>query len=129
MSDAPAGGLRILVVEDELLIATSLELSLEGHGHRVMGPVSTVKAALRILETEQPDLALLDYRLADSTTEPLLPELRQRGIPVCVLSGYGRDQLPEAYADCQLVEKPFYIRQLIDTIGRMGLRRRGDSAS
>ncbi|MEO8777544.1 MAG: response regulator [Rhodanobacter sp.] len=123
MNDSPRAGLRILVVEDELLIATSLEISLEGHGHRVVGPVSTVDAARRILETEHPDLALLDYRLADSTTEPLLPVLRERGIPMCVLSGYGRDQLPDAYADCHLVEKPFYIGQLLETIGRMGLRK------
>ncbi|MEO7050072.1 MAG: response regulator [Rhodanobacter sp.] len=129
MNEAPKRSLRILIVEDELLIAASLEMSLEGHGHQVLGPVATVDAARLILETERPDLALLDYRLANSTTEPLLPELRQRGIPMCVLSGYGREQLPEAYADCQLVEKPFYIRQLLDTINSMGLRGTGSSLS
>lgn len=67
MNDTSSRSLRILVVEDELLIATSLELSLEGHGHRVLGPVSIVAAAQRILQTEQPDLALIDYRLADPT--------------------------------------------------------------
>ena len=128
MSDTSSRSLSILVVEDELLIATSLELSLEGHGHRVLGPVSTVAAARRILETEQPDLALIDYRLADSTTEPLLPELRKRVIPVCVLSGYGRDQLPETYADCHLVEKPFYAGELVETIYRIALRNDDGSA-
>jgi DNA-binding response OmpR family regulator len=129
MSDAPGGNLRILVVEDELLIAASLEMGLQGYGHCVLGPVSTVDAARRILETEEPDLVLLDYRLANSTTEPLLPELHQRGIAVCVLSGYGREQLPEAYADCHLVKKPFYIRELLDTITGMNLLGKGRSLS
>lgn len=120
MNELSSRSLRILVVEDELLIASSLEMSLEGHGHNVLGPVSTVAAALRILQTEQPDLALIDYRLADSTTEPLLPEFRKRSIPVCVLSGYGREQLPEAYADCHVLEKPFSARELVQTINRMG---------
>ena len=95
----------------------------------MVGPVGTVDAARLILETEQPDLARLDYCLADSSTEPLLPELRQRGIPMCVLSGYAREQLPQAYADCQLVEKPFHIRQLLDTIDSMGWRGTGSSTS
>jgi DNA-binding response OmpR family regulator len=128
MNGTSSRSLKILVVEDELLIATSLEMSLQGHGHSVVGPVSTVAAAREILETEKPDLALLDYRLAGSTTEPLLPELRRRGIPVCVLSGYGRGQLPDAYADCHLVEKPFYMRDLLDAISRMALRGRNGAA-
>lgn len=129
MNDTPSRSLRILVVEDELLIATSLEMSLEGHGHSVLGPVSTVPAAQRILETAQPDLALLDYRLADSTTESLLPALRERRIPVCVLSGYGRDQLPAAYADCHCLEKPFYARELVEMIDRVGLGQGNSAAS
>ena len=92
-----------------------------------MGPVGTVDAARLILETEQPDLARLDYRLADSTMEPLLPGLRQRGMPMCVFCGYAREQLPQAYANCQLVEKPFYIRQLLDAINSMGWRGTGSS--
>lgn len=119
MSATPRSPLHVLVVEDELLIATSLEIALESAGHRLLGPVATVDAAREALETAQPDLALIDYRLADSTTEPLLPDLRERGIPICVLTGYSRDQLPPAYAGCHVLEKPFRMRALIEAIETM----------
>jgi DNA-binding response OmpR family regulator len=119
MTNRPKPGLFVLVVEDEMLIATSLEIVLESNGHRVLGPVATVDAARAALEHAQPDLALIDYRLADSTTEPLLPDLRQRHIPACVLTGYSRDQLPESYADCHVLEKPFRMRALLEAIDVM----------
>ena len=116
--------LHILVVEDELLIATSLEMALETHGHSVLGPAASVAEAQTVLETSQPDLALIDYRLADSTTEPLLPVLRDRAIPICVLTGYSRHQLPAAYADCHVLEKPFRMRALVDMVEQMRLREK-----
>lgn len=97
----------VLLVEDELLIATSLEIMLETNGYRVLGPVATVKDAMALLENTRPDMALLDYRLASTTTEPLLPVLAQLGVPVCVLSGYSHQQLPVAYHECAMLNKPF----------------------
>ena len=117
-------GLLILVVEDEMLIATSLEIVLESNGHRVLGPVPTVQSARLALENALPDMALIDYRLADSTTEPLLADLHERGIPTCVLSGYSRDQLPAAYADYQLLEKPFSMHALLESIDAMLLQEK-----
>lgn len=119
MTESSEQGLRILVVEDELLIAASLKIVLESHGHTVVGPAATLAAARDELNAHQPDLALLDYRVADSTTESLLPELRKRGIPACILTGYSSDQLPPAHADCQVLEKPFTMRALIETINLM----------
>lgn len=119
-----ANPLHILIVEDELPIATSLEIALESHGHRVLGPAATVDEACKALETAQPDLALIDYRLANSTTEPLLPVLRERGIPVCVLTGYSPDQLPAAYGDCHVLEKPFRMSALMTTVETMRLQEK-----
>ncbi|MEO6925058.1 MAG: response regulator [Rhodanobacter sp.] len=126
MTESSEQGLRILVVEDESLIAASLKIVLESHGHTVVGPAATLAAApdelaaaRDELNAHQPDLASLDYRLADSTTESLLPELRKRGIPACILTGYSSDQLPPAHADCQVLEKPFTMRALIETINLM----------
>lgn len=103
----------VLLVEDELLIAASLEIILEAHGYRILGPVATVAEAMMLLEAERPDMALLDYRLATTTTETLLPLLSQQGVPVCVLSGYGRQQLPASYDNCALLEKPFRTSSLL----------------
>jgi DNA-binding response OmpR family regulator len=109
-------GLNVLVVEDELMIAATLEMALESKGYRVLGPVATIDEAIGLLETVRPDLALIDYRLARTTTEALLPVLDAQRVPVCVLTGYGRAQLPVAYAGYTVLEKPFSMKDLLATI-------------
>lgn len=106
----------ILVVEDELMIASFMEVALQAKGYRVLGPVATVEDAVRLLSTSRPDLALIDYRLANATTEPLLPELQARGVKVCVMTGYSRSQLPAAYAGYPVLEKPFLMSTLLQAI-------------
>ena len=59
--------MRILIVEDEALIAMMLADSLEEGGHQVMGPASTVTEALTLCDTERPELALLDINLRDGS--------------------------------------------------------------
>jgi DNA-binding NtrC family response regulator len=110
----------VLIVEDELLIATTLEMMLSDRGYRVVGPAATVEDALALLETARPDVALLDYRLAGSTTEPLLAVLKERGIPACILTGYGRDALPEHYRHYPVLEKPFGLDELLEALQRYG---------
>ena len=112
-------GALVLVVEDELMIATTLEFALESQGYRVLGPVATVDDALALLDQTRPDLALIDYRLATTTTEALLPSLVSRAIPVCVLTGYNRCQLPPAYADFTTLEKPFRLQTLMQALERL----------
>jgi len=109
----------VLVVEDELMIATTLEFALKSQGYRVLGPVATVAEALLLLEAEQPDAALIDYRLATTTTEALLPSLDTLKIPVCVLSGYNRTQLPPAYAGYTTLEKPFRLNTLLQALEQL----------
>ena len=60
--------MRILIVEDEALIALMLTDSLENGGHSVMGPASTVAEALNLCKTERPELALLDVNLRDGSS-------------------------------------------------------------
>lgn len=109
----------VLIVEDELLIATTLEMMLGDKGYRIAGPVSTVEDALALLKTTQPDVALLDYRLGGSTTEPLLADLKARDIPVCMLTGYGRDALPARYQEYHVLEKPFSMAELLGELQRL----------
>ncbi|HEV7779126.1 MAG TPA: response regulator [Luteibacter sp.] len=114
--NTPAAGPQVLVVEDELMIAATLEMALESKGYRVLGPVATIDEAIGLLETVRPDLALIDYRLARTTTEALLPVLDAHRVPVCVLTGYGRAQLPVTYAGYTVLEKPFSMKDLLATI-------------
>lgn len=116
MNSPSTGAPLVLIVEDELLIATSLEMALEAAGYRILGPAATLEDAQALLDRQRPDAALIDYRLARTTTEPLLPTLEASGIPVCVLTGYERAQLPAAYERHALLEKPFSMKALVDML-------------
>ena len=72
---------RVLVVEDESLIAMLVEDGLETLGYEVVGPVGTVDAALRIVEQTPFDLALLDINLGGKQSFPIAEALEARGIP------------------------------------------------
>ncbi|MEO7073176.1 MAG: response regulator [Rhodanobacter sp.] len=112
----------VLIVEDELMIASTLELTLGMRGYRVLGPAATVEEATQLLQNARPDVALIDYRLARTTTEVLLPLLEEQDIPVCVLTGYNAAQLPPAYENCAVLEKPFPMQQLVSVIEDLSKR-------
>jgi DNA-binding response OmpR family regulator len=82
----------VLIVEDEFLIAMDLKLLLEHHGWRVMGPVATVRAALRLLEDELPSVALLDVNLGNELVTPVAETLKARDVPFAVASAYDRPE-------------------------------------
>jgi len=97
---------RILVVEDEALIAMLVEALLADRGHAVVGPASRVAAALTLAEGETLDAAVLDVNLAGETVFPVAEVLTRRGVPVVFLTGYGRLGLPDRFRDFAVVEKP-----------------------
>ena len=106
----------VLVVEDEFLIAMDLELLLERHGWRVLGPAATVAAALRLLEQseEPPDAALLDVNLQDELVTPVAAALKGRGVPFVLASAYDPlDHIAPALAAVPNVGKPFDKERLL----------------
>ena len=114
-SGAPPRGPVVLVVEDELLVATDLEHLLGRAGWRVLGPAATVAGALRLLDgTTTPDVALLDVNLHGEMVTPVAAALRSRGVPFVLASAYDEPQLlAEALAGVPNVGKPFDPRQLL----------------
>ena len=86
----PFSGCRVLVVEDELLIALELSRTLEDLGCNVVGPAGSIDRALALLETQRPDVALLDEDLKGTPVTPVAETLRRLQIPFAVLSGYDR---------------------------------------
>ena len=102
-----AAPLRILVVEDEAMIAFFIEDCLVGFGHHVVGPASRVGRALSLIKTEEFDLALLDVNVSGEEVYPAAVELRSRGIPFIFLSGYGSRGLREEWKGSPMLEKPF----------------------
>ncbi len=80
---------RILVVEDEFLIAMELDFMLKTAGYQVLGPVPDVGAALGLLRAERPDAAVLDVNLAGEWVTPVAEVLRAMSVPFVLSSGYG----------------------------------------
>lgn len=96
-----------LIVEDQALIAMSLEAYLDEMGFVVAGPFTNPRETLAWLATNAPHLAILDYKLGEETCADIARELNARGVPVIVYSGTSRgiDPPPELQAACWL-EKP-----------------------
>ncbi|BBU62625.1 response regulator [Methylosinus sp. C49] len=106
-------GRRVLVVEDEPLIALALEETLAEHGFRVVASAQTVAVALRNIADAQFDVALLDLRIGAESVEPVADRLAAMGVPFVFTTGYGRSALPSAHATRLIVQKPFRTDALI----------------
>jgi len=112
-------GKRILVVEDEMIVAMLIEDILMDGGATVVGPAARVNKALDLLGTESVDAALLDVNLAGENTMPVAEELRRRGIPFAFATGYGVAGVPDGFAGQPLLQKPFQERDLQEVLTRV----------
>jgi DNA-binding response OmpR family regulator len=110
---------RVLVVEDETLLAETLCDLLLGAGCEPVGPAADVAIALRLIEKSRIDAAILDVRLMDEMSFSVAYALRARGIPLMFLTAYQRRDLPADLSDEVLIEKPFKAPLLIETVRRM----------
>jgi DNA-binding response OmpR family regulator len=106
-------GRRILVVEDDPFIALALEEILTEHGLIVAGVARTMDAALRLAKDTTINLALLDVNVGAEKIDPVADLLALRDCPFVFTTGCGRAGLPETHADRAIVEKPFYIDEIL----------------
>jgi two-component system, response regulator PdtaR len=79
---------RILIVEDEFLIALELDEALQAAGYHVLGPALSVNSALELLKVERPDAAVLDVNLAGEWVTPVAVALREMVVPFILATGY-----------------------------------------
>ena len=100
-------GRRVLVVEDEPLVALDISFELEDAGAEVVAVARTLSDALDTASRVRCDLALLDGNLNGEPVDRVAALLESRGIPFCFVSGYGREHLPRDFQTVPLVEKPF----------------------
>jgi CheY-like chemotaxis protein len=98
-------GKRILVVEDEYLLADQIRRRLTKHGAIVIGPVASVGAALTLIDGGNIDAAVLDILLDAETSYPIAEVLEIRSIPFVFVSSVSRKDIPENYRGF-LVDKP-----------------------
>jgi two-component SAPR family response regulator len=106
-------GQRILIAEDEAIIALQLEQLLVEIGCEIVGPISRVADVLSCIKNEKLDGALLDVNLRGESILPSLPLLIQLGLPFVITSGYDAASLfPAELRQVPRVTKPFDETQL-----------------
>jgi DNA-binding response OmpR family regulator len=117
--------MRVLIAEDEFLVAIQLEEDLRSAGCSILGPFTTLERATQASRREAFDLAILDINLDGQMVYPLAEELSARGVPFIFLSGYVRSDLPERFRWAPQLNKPHdpaALRKQIETL--VGARAR-----
>jgi DNA-binding NtrC family response regulator len=100
-------GLRILVVEDNFLIASLLKRMLTNWGCQVIGPVPTLNEGKRLAETESLSGAILDINIVGGNSVPIAAALQDRGCPFIFITGYGSPKtLPAPLREVTRLDKP-----------------------
>ncbi len=113
-------GRKILVVEDEWLIAQHLSMLLEDLGCEVVGPVATVAEAIDKIAAEKIDCALLDANLNGTSSGPIVEALAIDAVPFIIVTGYGALELPTAAMNAApRLNKPFAEHELQKSLLRV----------
>jgi CheY-like chemotaxis protein len=125
-----ASGLRVLLVEDENLVALLLEDMLAELGHTVVGPVARLDKALEAAQREAFDVAILDVNINGEAAYPIIngeaaypiaDALAARGIPFVFSTGYGQKSLRAPYSDRPALQKPFQRHDLQKLFAELSL--------
>lgn len=118
-----AGGLRVLIVEDEALLAIDLEDILTDAGCKVVAAASRLEQAIEIAAATEFDLAILDMNLAGKRVDPLARRIADRGIPIIFVTGYGNRTLPGGVT-APVVDKPYAAAKLVPLVSAIAERLR-----
>ena len=98
---------RVLVVEDETSVAMLIEDMVSELAYEVAGVVPRLEDAMRLLDTESFDIALLDVHLNGKTVFAFAEELKERDIPFVFATAYGPGSIPKKFQDHMILRKPF----------------------
>jgi CheY-like chemotaxis protein len=112
MPELSPGSARVLVVEDEYMLAEALADGLAALGVQVVGPVGGLNEALALAATSELDGAILDINLGGETVFPLADALAARGVPYVFATGYARESIPELYRQAPILSKPVDVAAL-----------------
>jgi len=113
---------RVLIVEDEFLVAMLLEDLLTEMGHQVIGTFAQVDEAMKFANQADVNFAILDINLAGATSFPVAEILRRRGIPFLFASGYGSTGLTSPFENELTLQKPYEPAELERAIAEASAR-------
>jgi CheY-like chemotaxis protein len=114
-----SGGKRILLVEDEPIVAIALQDMIEELGHEVVGPAFHLTRALELAEIETIDAAILDVNMGDGHSYGVADRLRARGIPYLFATGYGASGLEPGHEDSLVLPKPYREAQVAAALEKL----------
>ena len=112
-------GCRVLVVEDEVLVAWMLEEMLAELECMVVGPAVRVSQALAMVGTEAIDLAILDVNLNGEKSYAVADALAARRVPYVFSTGYAADSMPDKYRSSLILQKPYSQSDLSAALTRL----------
>ncbi|MCC6736428.1 MAG: response regulator [Bauldia sp.] len=110
---------RILIVEDDALVAMEMEARVKAFGCAVMGPAPTIASADRLLDGARPDAALLDVDIRGARITPIAARLRDLGVPYALVTGYARLAFAEPELQVAKLSKPISPAELTRTLRRL----------
>jgi len=107
---------RILVVEDEFLVAAVLVQDLKAAGYDVIGPFANLASAMAAVAAERFDLAILDINLRGEMVYPVASDLADRQIPFFFLSGYTVGSMPDQFRSYPRLSKPIDSKVILQRV-------------
>jgi DNA-binding response OmpR family regulator len=120
-------GLRVLLVEDEVMICLLFEDILQEFGCEIVGPACDLERATDLARGEESiDVAILDVNLGGRAVFPVAEILTERGVPILFSTGLDVDGLPEAWRGHETVQKPLSMAQLAASLGHVLRDQRRD---
>jgi two-component SAPR family response regulator len=109
-------GLRVLIIEDQFLIAEEMSRAVRSLGGQVVGPLGTLEAAGEAIDKGAFDVAVLDVNLHGEMAFPLAEKLESRGAHFVFATGYEDWTIPEGFRQRPCLRKPVTARRLADAI-------------
>jgi DNA-binding NtrC family response regulator len=105
---------RVLIVEDDSLLAFEMQDILSDAGYEVVGPAATVAKALALIDSQDPHAAFVDCNLNGELATAVVLALAAKNIPFVVVTGSDRESLPAAFSDGLFARKPFKAGRLLE---------------
>lgn len=109
-------GRRVLLVEDELVLAWSLGDMIKELGGTVAATAARVKTALEFIGRTEIDLAILDINLNDERVDPVAEKLSGRGVPIIFATGYGQAGVGAKFKNWPTINKPYNKKELVGAV-------------
>jgi CheY-like chemotaxis protein len=117
--NSPFSGRKVLLVEDEVIVAWLLEDMLSDLGCAVVGPAGSVGQALAMIDAEDIDVAVLDVNLNGETSYPIADALVARSVPFVFSTGYHKEGLLDGYRIFPALQKPYHVSELAQILTKL----------